>query len=167
MQRWDVSGTYVDGNGVFLASTVPASWSVEENGSYPMPTLRIVDSITELHSSDAGCITISGSHGGLSAARYALAVRPRLTVFNDAGVGLDDAGIAALSVMQTDGLAACTVAHTSARIGEAHSTLATGVVSHVNAQASAMGLAPGQLLQSAIEALVTNGAGDDPVQPLN
>ncbi len=132
-----------------------------------MPTLRIVDSITELHASDGGCIAISGSHGGLSAARYALAVRPRLTVFNDAGVGLDDAGIAALPVMQAHGLAACTVAHTSAHIGEARSTLATGVVSHVNAQASAMGLAPGQAVHSAMAALGADSAGGPPVSNVN
>ena len=61
-----------------------------------MPPLRIVDSITELCAQDAGCIAVSGSHGGLSSARYALAARPLLSVFNDAGVGKDSAGLAAL-----------------------------------------------------------------------
>ena len=53
------------------------------------PALRIVDSITELRPTDAGCLAVSGSHGGMSSARYALAARPLLSVFNDAGVGLD------------------------------------------------------------------------------
>ena len=35
--------------------------------------LRVVDSITELRATDAGCVAVSGSHGGLSSARYALA----------------------------------------------------------------------------------------------
>ena len=88
-----------------------------------MPPLRIVDSITELCAHDAGCMAVSGSHGGLSSARYALAARPLLSVFNDAGVGKDSAGLAALDFLQAHGLAACTVSHGSARIGEAQSTV--------------------------------------------
>ena len=88
-----------------------------------MPPLRIVDSITELCAHDAGCMAVSGSHGGLSSARYALAARPLLSVFNDAGVGKDSAGLAALDFLQAHGLAACTVSHSSARIGEAQSTV--------------------------------------------
>ena len=107
------------------------------------PALRIVDSITELRPTDAGCLAVSGSHGGMSSARYALAARPLLSVFNDAGVGLDDAGIKALPWLQEHALAACAVAHTSARIGEADSTLATGVVSHANPLAQALGVRPG------------------------
>jgi len=117
--------------------------------------LRVVDSITELHAGDAGCVAVSGSHGGISSARYALAARPLLSVFNDAGVGRDAAGIAALGFLQAHGLAACTVAHGSARIGEARSTLDDGVLSHVNAGAAALGLAPGQTLRQALAALPT------------
>ncbi|MFZ4481516.1 MAG: hypothetical protein ACOYNZ_16665 [Rhodoferax sp.] len=109
-----------------------------------MASLRVVDSITELGPQDAGCLAVSGSHGGISSARYALAARPRLSVFNDAGVGKDAAGLAALAFLQSHGLAACTVAHDSARIGEASSTLNDGVVSHVNALARALGVAVGE-----------------------
>jgi hypothetical protein len=116
-----------------------------------MPALRIVDSITQLDASDAGCIAISGSHGGLSSARYALAARPLLSVFNDAGGGLDNAGLAALDFLQAHGLAACTVAHHSARIGEARSTLATGVVSGTNAGASALGIQAGSTCQQVVD----------------
>lgn len=108
-----------------------------------MNTLRVVDSITELKPVDAGCLAVSGSHGGISSARYALVARPLLSVFNDAGVGRDAAGLAALPFLQSHGLAACTVAHDSARIGEAGSTLADGVVSHVNALALALGVQVG------------------------
>ncbi len=87
---------------------------------------------------------VSGSHGGLSAGRFALAAAPRLAVFNDAGVGKDGAGIAALALLQAHGVAACTVAHDSARIGEAASTFDDGVISHVNAAAASVGMAPGQ-----------------------
>lgn len=115
--------------------------------------IRVVDSITELQPADAGCIVLSGSHGGLSAARFALAVRPLLAVFNDAGVGKDAAGIAGLSLLQDHGIAACTVSHTSARIGLAASTLADGVISHANDAAQALGLTTGLALAPQIEAL--------------
>lgn len=106
----------------------------------------LLDSIAAAGPTEAGAVVVSGSHGGASAARYAIAARPRLTAFNDAGVGRDAAGIAGLAMMQAEGLAALTVAHTSARIGEARSTLEDGVVSHVNAAAAALGVRPGQRL---------------------
>jgi NCAIR mutase (PurE)-related protein len=114
-----------------------------------MPTaapLRIVDSITELSAQDAGCVAVSGSHGGISSARYALAARPLLSVFNDAGVGREAAGIAALDFLQQHGLAACAVAHSSACIGHARSSYEHGVVSHLNPLAAALGLRVGERL---------------------
>jgi hypothetical protein len=120
-----------------------------------MTALRVVDSITELGPQDAGCLAVSGSHGGISSARYALAARPLLSVFNDAGVGRDAAGLAALPFLQSHGLAACTVGHDSARIGEAGSTLDDGVVSHVNLLAQALGVRVGQRCRSLIEELQT------------
>ena len=116
-----------------------------------MPVLRIVDSITELNAGDADCIAVSGSHGGLSSARYALAAKPLLSVFNDAGGGLDNAGLAALDYLQSHGLAACVVAHTSARIGEARSTLATGVISSINGAASVLGVQAGWTCQQMVD----------------
>ena len=112
----------------------------------PLPPLRLVDSITELSMQDAGCVAVSGSHGGISSARFALAARPLLSVFNDAGGGRDSAGIAALDFLQQHGLAACTVAHTSACIGQARSSYDDGVVSHMNAHAAALGLRAGSSL---------------------
>jgi hypothetical protein len=123
------------------------------------PLLRIVDSITELCGRDAGCIAVSGSHGGISSAHYALAARPLLAVFNDAGVGKDAAGLAALSFLQAQGIAACTVAHHSARIGQARSTLDDGVVSHCNAQAAALGARPGQACRALVQDLQREGDG--------
>jgi hypothetical protein len=119
-----------------------------------MPNLRVVDSITELVPADAGCLAVSGSHGGISSARYALAARPCLSVFNDAGVGKDEAGLAALAFLQSHGLAACTVAHDSARIGEASSTLTDGVVSHVNALAQTLGVSVGERCEIVISRVI-------------
>lgn len=111
------------------------------------PRLKLVDSVAELGSSDRGCVAVTGSHGGLSAARYAATVRPALCVFNDAGVGRNRAGIAGLAWLDALGLPACTVSHDSACIGQAQSTLEHGVVSHVNQAARALGLEAGQVLE--------------------
>jgi len=116
--------------------------------------LRRIDSITELTPQDAGAWVVSGSHGGVSAARYALAVPLTLAVFNDAGVGKDEAGIAALALMQAQGRAAATVAHHSARIGDAEDTWRHGLLSHVNPAAAALGLRPGEALQPALARLL-------------
>ena len=99
----------------------------------------------------AGRIVVSGSHGGLSSGRFALQAAAALVAFNDAGVGKDGAGIAGLALLEEAGRAACAVSHASARIGVAASSLADGVISHVNAQAHALGLRPGQRLSTALD----------------
>lgn len=115
------------------------------------PALRVVDSITELRPGrDADCIAVSGSHGGISSARYALAARPLLSVFNDAGVGKDGAGTAALQLLDGEGQAAAAVSHDSARIGEARDAWENGVVSAVNAAARSLGLRPGDRLAAVL-----------------
>jgi hypothetical protein len=107
------------------------------------PRLVLLDSVTQVAPAHAGSLVVTGSHGGASVVPYARAVRAWLYVFNDAGVGKDGAGIAALELLQADGMAAATVAHTSARIGEAADSWAHGVVSHLNAAAAALGLRVG------------------------
>ena len=118
-----------------------------------MLPLLLVDSITEAVGRGAGRVVVSGSHGGLSSGRFAQQAAPRLAVFNDAGVGKDGAGIAALALLQEAGIAACTVAHTSACIGVATSSLEDSIVSFVNATANALGLVPGQRLKAMLALL--------------
>ncbi|TWO66127.1 hypothetical protein FN976_26635 [Caenimonas sedimenti] len=115
-----------------------------------MPLLRIVDSVTELGPHDAGCIAVTGSHGGVSSARFAQAARPLLCVFNDAGVGREAAGVAGLALLQAQGIAACAVLHSSARIGDAHSTLNDGIIGHANALAASLGVQAGQRCAAAV-----------------
>lgn len=114
----------------------------------PMNEPVLIDSITEVLPDHAGRIVVTGSHGGRSVAAYAACVRARLYVFNDAGVGRDNAGIASLMLLDVEGIAAATVSHTSARIGEASDTLARGVVSHVNRTAKALGVRVGDTVAS-------------------
>jgi hypothetical protein len=77
----------------------------------------------------------------------------KVAMFNDAGLGKEGAGIAALAMLEARGCAAVTVAHTNARIGDARDTWEHGVLSHVNAAAQALGLTPGQALRDAMQRL--------------
>jgi len=119
-----------------------------------------LDSISAVTAEMHGQIVVSGSHGGSSAAHLALAHPPALAIFNDAGVGLDAAGVRGLAILEQHGVAACAVSHLSARIGEAASTRATGIVSHVNALATARGVAPGMACADALRAFA-GGDSDD------
>jgi hypothetical protein len=107
--------------------------------------------VTEVTAAAAGCVVVTGSHGGTSAGRYALAVHAHLYVFNDAGIGKDEAGIAALAMLDAEHRPAAAVAHTSARIGEAADTWERGVVSRVNEAAAALGYRAGEVLRDAVE----------------
>ena len=119
----------------------------------PPTQVALLDSVTEVTPDHAGRIVVTGSHGGVSAAHYARAVAARLYVFNDAGVGKDEAGIAALTTLEAHGIAAVTVSHVSARIGEARDAWDCGVISNVNARAARLGLRPGVALKPAVSAL--------------
>jgi hypothetical protein len=115
----------------------------------------LTDSITKLTPEDAGAIDVSASHGGASSAEFALAVPLKLVFFNDAGVGKDNAGIVALEMLEAKGVAAGTVAHTSARIGDSRNMWEAGVISHVNSTARKLGLEPGSLLRAALKELLS------------
>ena len=117
--------------------------------------LVIVDSITE---AVTGAVVVSGSHGGVSSGRFALQAAPFAVVFNDAGVGKDAAGIAALPLLQAVAIAACTVAHTSARIGDAQSTLEDGQLTHCNAAAIASSANVGMTCREWIDLIALDDA---------
>lgn len=112
--------------------------------------LVLLDSIAASSEATRGAFVVSGSHGGVSAARFALTYPPTIVAFNDAGVGLDAAGIAGLSELDAIGVAAFTVAHTTARIGDAASTLATGVITHVNLAAITKGIRVGDTCKAIV-----------------
>ncbi len=124
----------------------------------PAGRVLVMSSITQVDPEDAGCLAVSSSHGGTSSGEFALEVPLALAVFNDAGVGKDDAGIAALAMLQARGVPAATVAHTSARIGDPMDTWHHGVVSHANAAAGARGITPGSRLRAVVERWIAGAA---------
>lgn len=110
----------------------------------------LLDSVTQVQPAHAGCVVVTGSHGGASAAQFALDVAAALYVFNDAGVGKDAAGVAGLYALERAGIAAVAVTHTSARIGEARDTYVNGVIAHANRGAVALGLRTGERLRDVL-----------------
>lgn len=124
-----------------------------EVASGPRGRVLVMDSITKVLPEDKDTIVVSGSHGGVSSGEFALEVPLRAAFFNDAGVGKDGAGIAALDMLQERGVAGGTVSHVSGRIGDSQDMWDHGVVSHVNGLARGMGIFPGQILSETLTRL--------------
>lgn len=114
----------------------------------------LMDSITKVNGDDKGAVVVCASHGGTSSGEFALEVPLKLVVFNDAGGGKDNAGIAALEMLQKRGVAAATVAHTSGRIGDSMDMWENGVLSQVNGVASELGLSKGDKVRDKLTKLV-------------
>jgi hypothetical protein len=124
--------------------------------SGPRGRVLLMDSITKVAPGDEDTLVVSASHGGASSGEFALEIPLRVVFFNDAGVGKDNAGIAALDMLQSKGVAGGAVSHVSARIGPSQDMWDHGVVSHVNALARSMGIAPGQALRDTLTRLTQN-----------
>jgi hypothetical protein len=109
------------------------------------PTVWAIDSASLVGAEHVGAIVVTGSHGGLLGGRpdTALKVDALAALFNDAGIGIDDAGATRLPALDRRGIAGGTVAAASARIGDARSTFEDGILTRVNRRAGALGIAPG------------------------
>lgn len=109
------------------------------------PEVELLDSASLVTAEDAGRIVITGSHGALIGGDPARALKAvaRIAVFSDAGGGLDGIGFTRLPALQARGVAAVTVAASSARIGDAASALETGLISQANPLAEDMGARTG------------------------
>jgi uncharacterized protein YunC (DUF1805 family) len=120
-----------------------------------------VDSVSLVRPEDTGQVVVSGSHGALVAGQPGLAIRvdAAAAFFNDAGIGIDQAGVSRLPLLQERGIPAATVTAASARIGDALSTYETGVISRANASAEGLALTPGMRVRDAVEQI----GGADPV----
>ena len=125
----------------------------------PSGRVIVMDSITKVTPEDAGAVVVCASHGGASSGEFALEVALGVVFFNDAGVGKDHAGIAALDMLEAKSVAAGAVAHTSARIGDSRDMWEHGVISHLNASARKLGLVPGSSLREALTTLVNRPCG--------
>jgi hypothetical protein len=103
----------------------------------------VADSVTILPATARGKVLLSGSHGGSYAAYLAARAGVRAVILNDAGIGRDRAGIGGPALLDTIGMAAATISHVSARIGDGEDGRRRGVISHVNQHAAAIGVTQG------------------------
>jgi hypothetical protein len=98
-----------------------------------------LDSFSMADAVDRERVVASGSHGGALAGETAAAIGPSLALFNDAGMGIERAGMAGLPILDRAGIAGAVVAAASARIGDGRSTLLDGRLSEVNETAYRLG----------------------------
>jgi hypothetical protein len=121
-----------------------------------IPGVRVADTITKMSSDDKGLVIVAASHGGVYPGYLTAAGRCRGVILNDAGLGLDRAGIGALDYLDEVGIAAATVGHQTARIGDGKDMIANGRITYVNTVASNLGCRVGQ--SAAEAARVMTGA---------
>lgn len=120
----------------------------------PTPVI-LLDSASLVGPDDVGGIVVTGSHGGLIGGdpARALKARARVAVFNDAGIGRGRIGTTRLPALDRIGVAAVTVGHDSARIGDAASAVETGVISAANDTATGLGARVGVALSDWLRGL--------------
>lgn len=105
--------------------------------------IAVFDTITHVTKAQRGSVLVAGSHCGEFCGWHAVRSGLRGAILNDAGVGLDRAGILGLDWMESAGMPAATVSHLSARIGDGRDMMARGKISFCNAPARSLGVAPG------------------------
>jgi hypothetical protein len=111
----------------------------------------IANSATSLNESNRNDIAVFGSHCGENVAGYVLKSGARGMIGNDAGIGLEGAGIAALKILEEHGIPAAAVAAMSAEIGVGRSTYEEGVISAVNKVAEKLGVSLGMSAKEAAD----------------
>ncbi len=135
-----------------MPSGSPFTWTEGRHRLAHRPA-RVIgcDSVTLVQPQDADQILVIGSHAALHAGpASALSVRAQAAFFHDAGSWGDAHGLSRLPVLAQRGVPAAAVHHQSARIGDARSMYATGVISFCNATALELGWRAGMGVQDAI-----------------
>ncbi len=116
--------------------------------------ILILDSITKLPSKAGHAVAYCASHGGRFSGALALQAGVRAVILCDAGVGLRQAGIASLAMLECCGVPAATIGHNTARIGHGQDGYAHGRISHVNHCAVELGVHVDEPCHSALEKLM-------------
>ncbi len=120
------------------------------------PNVIALDAAPMLTPDDAGAIAVTGSHAALFRGRPDNVIGPQLhaVFFNDAGVGLDGAGINRLPTLDERGMIAGTVSALSAPIGDARACYEEGILSHLNETARRAGGRAGMPLKQFVDILL-------------
>lgn len=130
-----------------VAAPAAVEGRVVEHRPGSVRPLVLIDSAALVDAAaDRGAVIVTGSHGGLVGGDAAMALRAEgfAAAFHDAGIGVDRAGIGRLAALEGRGIAGITVAAASARIGDARSVFADGVISAANQTAQRLGAIVGE-----------------------
>lgn len=131
-----------------------------------MPTAKIVlDSVTHLKPEHRGQAAYCASHGGSYAGYYAACMGIGAVILSDAGIGREQAGLGGLLLLEELGVPAAAISHRSARIGDGQDGLTRGVLSFINAPATALGLAPSMSCREALDRLAAARLTPAPAPP--
>src|SRR3979490_1973886 len=90
-----------------------------------------------------GRAAIAASHGGEYAAYCAAKAGVKAVILCDVGVGRERAGVGGLAYLARLGVAAASIGHHSARIGDGEDCFARGIISYVNNAARKAGVIEG------------------------
>ncbi len=88
-------------------------------------------------------VLVTAGHTGRSAVPYLRRCRPFGFICSDGGRGMDDSGMAGLTIVEADGLAGATVDARRARMGSGLSHYHDGIISAANALAAGAGVEVG------------------------
>ncbi|MEQ9329985.1 hypothetical protein [Thalassobaculum sp.] len=108
-------------------------------------------------------VLVAGSHGGVYAAYCAVKAGVRGVILNDAGRGMDDAGIGGLDYCEALGIPYAAIDTMSARIGNGDDMLARGIISAANRTAEALGVRSGMPCAEAAAAMTRAVLSGKPV----
>jgi uncharacterized protein YunC (DUF1805 family) len=116
--------------------------------------ITVTDSITFLNDKNIGDIVVCGSHGGLSAGHYAQKHALKAVIFNDAGIGKNNAGIKSLDLLNDAGILACTVNCMSAEIFNGHDSFNNGIISVCNKLANSRNIQEKMTVKEALKCII-------------
>jgi hypothetical protein len=125
----------------------------------------IFDSVTVFPPDARGRAAVAASHGGVYAAYLAAKAGIKGVILCDAGVGRERAGIGGLDYLEQLGVAAGTIGHRSARIGDGADCFARGLISYANSHAANAGVAAGMTAREALQRLAAADAPPSPDPP--
>ena len=120
----------------------------------PVSDILVVDTVTKLDISHSGKVLVGASHCGIYAVYLAASAGVRALILNNAGIGLDQAGIGGLEWAAQYGLPVAAVDHNSCRIADGADVQANGVISHVNRFAANLGCKPGMSAAACAEKML-------------
>jgi len=119
----------------------------------------VLDSVTQCAGRvQIGDVVVAGSFAGALSLGLALPFGIRALIAHAAGVGKDEAGISALPAADALGIPVAAVETMSARIGDGPSVHDDGVIAHVNAAATTLGVLIGMSAREAAHRLTRAGA---------